>query len=155
MAFHCGHPNWREPCSCHLHRAENCALHRHTKAFLLLLMSSEAHSCLSACQYGQWKQFQTVRSSCEARTGQFGCQERCRAQFSALWSSIRQFSPTSEGLVKLWNGIFGTRKDLESSLDHYGCPVKLVHTSIGARKGIERNFSTSEVQLSSYMFVCV
>ena len=39
--------------------------------------------------------------------------------------------------------------------DHYGRPVKLVHTSIGARKGIERNFSTSEVQLSSYMFVCV
>ena len=61
----------------------------------------------------------------------------------------------SEGLGKLLNGIFSASKDLESSFDHYGCPVKLMHASLGARKGVERNFRTAEVQLSAFMSVCV
>ena len=51
----------------------------------------------------------------------------------------------SEGLLKLWNGILSARKDLESRFDHYGCPVKLVHASLVAGKGIETNFRTAEV----------
>ena len=58
------------------------------------------------------------------------------------------------GLVKVWNGIFNTRKDLESSFKHSGSPVKLMHAPLGAMKGIERVFRTVEVQLGSFMPVC-
>ena len=39
-------------------------------------------------------------------------------------------------LVKLWNGIFSARKDLESH-------VKLMQASLGVRKDVERSFHLS------------
>ena len=44
--------------------------------------------------------------------------------------------------MKLWHGIFSTRKDLEGVFHCYGGTVKLVHATLGlgVRKGIEKKF---------------
>ena len=54
------------------------------------------------------------------------------------------------GFVQMWNGIFNARKNLESSFNCSGSPMKLMHASLGARKCIERIFRTAEVQQSSF-----
>ena len=48
--------------------------------------------------------------------------------------------------MKLWHGIFSTRKDLEGVFHCYGGTVKLVHATLGlgVRKGIEKKFHNYE-----------
>ena len=59
------------------------------------------------------------------------------------------------GSVKLQQGIFSCRKYLEGSFYEYGCPVKLVHATLGVRKAIAKGRHTHGGPGSSCMLVCV